>query len=179
MIANSSVGEAIAAALIRAEQLRQASPRHPRVRIATAAGDEPSALTITARIAARTDEELSAQQNLRMRRIPFSELDARAGELVALVEDAGGEVEQAVKGFEGFAEACAKALTEEATALLKSPIARTLPLGVAGEAMMKAALRLAALAAYGAQITLEEATHDLREALNDVRGRAGRAPPIF
>jgi hypothetical protein len=186
-----SVGEGIAAALIRAEQLREASARHPRVRITTASGD--GHLTITARIAARTDEELAAQANLGTRRIPFAELDARAPELVALVEEAVGEVEQAVQKapspperptrvetgldeevLDCFTEACAKALTEEATALLKSPVARTLSLGVAGEAVMKGALRLAALAAYSARITLEDATEDLREALNDVRSRAGK-----
>src|SRR5262245_44101043 len=92
-----SVGEAIAAALVRAEQLRQASPRHPRVRIVTAADGEQPGLTITARIAARNNEELAAQENLGRRQIPFSELDARAIDLVALVEDAVREVEQAVK----------------------------------------------------------------------------------
>ena len=192
MTTNGSVGEAIAAALVRAEQLRAASPRHPRVRIATMSGDGEAGLTITARIAARNDEELVAQENRGTRRIPFSELDARAVELVALVEEAVGEVEWAVNNapapqqrptqaeahldeevFERFTEACAKALTEEATALLKSPIARSLSRGVAGEAMMSAALRLAALAAYSAQITLEDATLDLREAVNDVRRRAG------
>ena len=190
MRTNNSVGEAIAAALTRAEQLRQASARHPRVRITTMSGD--GHLTITARIAARTDEELAAQENLGTRRIPFAELDARAAELVALVEEAVGEVEQAVQKapapperptriearlddevLNGFTEACAKTLTAEATALLKSPIAKTLSLGIAGEAVMKGALRLAALAAYRARITLEDATEDLREALNDVHSRAG------
>jgi hypothetical protein len=140
----------------------------------------------------RNNEELAAQEHLGTRRIPFSELDARAIELVALVEEAVGEVEQAVKNapppsarqneiewdldrevFDCFTEACAKALTEEATALLKSSVARSLSLSAPGEGMMIAALRLAALAAYSARIAPDDAKESLDEALSDVRRRAG------
>jgi hypothetical protein len=189
---STSVGEAIAAALERGEQLRRASARRPRVRIATAIGDGASGLIISARIAARSNEEMIAQENLGMRRIPFADLDGRAAELVALVDEVVGEVEAAVKSapalaahpsnieldldreaFERFTEACAKALTEEASALLKSPVARNLSLGAAGEAVMSAALKLAALAAFGARIRPDDVQDELRTALSDIRGRAG------
>jgi hypothetical protein len=186
-----SVGAAIAAALERGERLRKASVRKPRVRIATAFGDDHSGLTISARIAARSNEEVMAQENLGTRRIPFADLDGGASELVALVDEVVGEVEAAVKNaaspaappskiepdldrgaFERFTEACAKALTEEASALLKSPAARNLSLGVAGEAVMDAALGLVALAAFSARIGPEDVHDALRTALSDVRGRA-------
>ena len=187
-----SVGTAIAGALARGEELRRASPRKPRVRITTTFDDGRGGVTISARIAARTNEELVAQENVGTRRIPFADLDARAGELVALVDEVVGEVEAAIRNappppgrpskvepdldredFTCFTEACAKALTEEASALLKSPVGRSLSLGAAGEAVMNAALRLAALAAYSARIAPDDVKEDLDEALNDIRARAG------
>jgi len=192
MTTNGSVGDALAAALARAEQLQRASARKMRVQIAARFNGEEAALIISARIATRHEGELVAQYNLGARRLAFADLDARASDLVGLVDAVVDEIEQAVANapaspprpshgaarldeevFERFAEACAKALTEEATALLNSSIARTLPRGVAGEAVMRGALRLAALAAYSSEIALADATEDLREALNDVRRRAG------
>ncbi|WP_245476871.1 hypothetical protein, partial [Bradyrhizobium sp. Leo170] len=93
----TSVGSAIAAGLERAEALRGLSDRPARVRIMTIFGDDRSGLTINARIAARTPAEHRAQEGLGTRCIPWDELDARAGEIVGLVDEVVGEVTLAVR----------------------------------------------------------------------------------
>jgi hypothetical protein len=52
-------------------------------------GDDRSGLTINARIAARTPAEHRAQEGLGTRCLPWDELDARAGEIVGLVDGGG------------------------------------------------------------------------------------------
>ncbi|WP_354249046.1 hypothetical protein [Bradyrhizobium sp. LA2.1] len=94
---STSVGGAIAAALERAEELRGLSDRPARERIMTIFGDDRSGLTINARIAARTPTEHRAQEGLGTRCIPWDELDARADEIVGLVDEVVGEVTLAVR----------------------------------------------------------------------------------
>ncbi|WP_354125356.1 MULTISPECIES: hypothetical protein [unclassified Bradyrhizobium] len=55
-------------------------------------GDDRSGFTINARIAARTAAEHRTQEGLGTRWIPWDELDARAGEIVGLVDEVVGEV---------------------------------------------------------------------------------------
>lgn len=83
---NPGVGLALSRAMARAEELRRSSDRKPRIRLMTQWGDHEDGLTIVARIAAKTNAELEAQTDLGVRHVPFSELDARAGELTDLVE---------------------------------------------------------------------------------------------
>ena len=91
-----SVGEALSLAMARAAELRDASPRRVRVRFLTRFGDLPDGLTIQATISPRTIPESEAQLGKGVRHIPFCELDARAGQLSQLVDDAAAEVEAAV-----------------------------------------------------------------------------------
>jgi hypothetical protein len=142
---STTVGAAIAAALERGEQLRKASPRRPRVRIMTVFGDDHSGLTVNARIAARTDEELMAQQNVGTRRILWADLDVRAAELVTLVDEVVSEVETAIRDapvpvgharksesdldletYEAVTEACYEGLIRSALDLLATPGAKRL-----------------------------------------------------
>jgi hypothetical protein len=89
------VGNAIAAAIARAETHEKTCTRKLRVRVTTLWGDDRDALTINARIAARSTEELECQQDIGTRRVAWDELDERAGELVQLVDDVVAEVEAA------------------------------------------------------------------------------------
>jgi hypothetical protein len=193
MVGNSnSVGEAIAAALERGEQLRKASVRKPRVRIMTMFGDDRSGLTVSARIAPRTNEELVAQQDLGVRRIPWADLDGRAADLVTVVDEVVCEVEMAVKNaarpperpsrtegdldiaaYEVVKDASYEALTRSAMALLQSADAKRLSVGAASEATMIAALKLAALAAMSGRIAPDDVQEELRTALSDIRVKTG------
>jgi hypothetical protein len=195
---STSVGAAIAAALERGEQLRKASTRKPRVRIMTVFGDDHSGLIVNARIAARTDEELMAQQNVGTRRILWADLDVRAAELVTLVDEVV-EVETAIKdapvpagharktesdldleAYEAVTEACYEGLTKSAQDLLATSSAKRLSQKAASEATMIAALKLAALAAFSGGIAPDEMQDELREALRDIRAKASDgAPPLL
>lgn len=165
---NLSVGEAIAAARDRAEQRRMASSRRVRVRILThyAGHDDGDGLAIVGNIAARNDNELEAQVGLGLRRVPWTEVDRRAGELVALVDEVADEIEQAVArasgpielpskvdGGEGglirdFDDVVANALSDAARSALTSDSAKALSRAEAMESTMSAALQLAALCAF-------------------------------
>jgi len=188
---STSVGAAIAAALERGEQLRRASTRKPRVRIMTVFGDDHSGLTVNARIAARTDAELMAQQNVGTRRIPWADLDVRAAELVTLVDEVVSEVETAIRdapvraghasktesdldleAYEAVTEACYEGLTKSALDLLATSSAKRLSQKAASEATMIAALKLAALAAFSGGIAPDEVQDQLRQALSDIRAKA-------
>ncbi|WP_158816043.1 hypothetical protein [Methylocapsa sp. S129] len=187
-----SVGAAIAAALERGEQLRKGSARKPRVRIMTVFGYDQSGLTVSARIAARTNEELMAQQNLGARRIPWADLDGRAAELVTLVDEVVSEVETAVKNaapppgrpsrtesdmdlaaYEAVKDASYEALTRSAMVSLQNADTKRLSVGAASEATMIAALKLAALAALSGRIAPDDVQEELRIALSDIRAKAG------
>jgi hypothetical protein len=196
---STSVGAAIAAALERGEQLRKASTRKPRVRIMTVFGDDHSGLTVNARIASRTDEELMAQQNVGTRRIPWADLDVRAAELVTLVDEVVSEVETAIRdasvpagrvtktesdldleAYEAVTEACYEVLTKSALDLLATSSAKRLSQKAASEATMIAALKLAALAAFSGSIAPDEVQDQLRQALRDIRAKApDGAPPLL
>jgi hypothetical protein len=186
----SSVGAAIAAALDRAEELRRLSDRPPRVRIMTIFGDDRSGLTINARIAARTPAESWAQEGLGTRCIPWDELDQRADELVSLVDATVGEVTLAVRNapaslrpsrsesdgdlgvFEALVDELGRSLTQTALAVLRDPRARSASRRLGSEATMVAALKLAALAAFTANIGANEAQEELALAIGDVLSRS-------
>lgn len=97
-----TVGMAIQAALLRAKELENASARRLTIRLATRWGDDlGDGLTIQAGIAAKTPAEMEARMaaqdhGLGIRTIPWAELDARAGELVGLVEALAREAELAI-----------------------------------------------------------------------------------
>lgn len=188
----TSVGRAIATALDRAEQLRRLPDRPARVRIMTVFGDDRSGLTINASIAARSPAELRAQEGLGTRCIPWAELDARAGEIVGLVDEVVREVTLAVRdapatqrpshsetdvdieGFDELVDELRVTLTGVAMAVLESrrkTNSLSPPLG--SEATMLAALKLAAFAACTANVGLSDAQDELRNAITDVQRKAG------
>ncbi|MGD9769456.1 MAG: hypothetical protein AB7U62_17615 [Pseudolabrys sp.] len=184
-----SVGEAIAAALERAESLRSKSERPARVRIMTIFGDDRSGLTINARISARTPGENRAQQGLGTRTIPWSALDARAHEIVGMVDEVVGEVALAVKNappaarpscsgndrellvFEALIDELGETITRAAMAVLDKQPAANLARGLGSEATMLAALKLAALSAYTGNVGLNDAQDELRLAVGDVMAK--------
>ena len=186
----TSVGAAIAAALDRAEVLRSLSDRPVRVWIMTVFGDDRSGLTINARIPSRTPAEHQAQEGLGTRCIPWTELDARAGELVDLVDEVVGEVTLAVmeappssrpsrseqdfemEAFERLVDELAGAIATSAMAVLERSRDDKISPVLGSEATMTAALKLAALAAYTCNIGLNEAQDELRRAVGDVMNKA-------
>lgn len=191
---STSVGAAIAAALDRAEQLRSLSDRPPRVRIMTVFGDDRSGLTIHASIRSNTPAELRAQQGLGTRCIPWDELDARAGEIVGLVDAVVGEVPLAVKNapqtdqpsrsegdvgmgkFDSLIDQLGRTLTHSAMTVLKENQNPRMPRDLGSEATMVAALKLAALAAFTANIGANDAQDELRLAIGDVMSKASASP---
>lgn len=193
---STSVGAAIAAALDRAEQLRSHGDRPARVRIMTIFGDDRSGLTIHASIRSNSPAELRAQHGLGTRCIPWDELDARAGELVGLVDAAVGEVTLAVKNapqadrpsrsqsdveidkFGSLIDQLGRTLTHSAMAVLKDNRNPTMPRDLGSEATMVAALKLAALAAFTANVSASDAQDELRLAIGDVMSKASASPEL-
>lgn len=189
----TSVGGAIAAALERAEELRSLSDRPARVRIMTIFGDDRSGL---ARIAARTPAEHRAQEGLGTRCIPWDELDARAGEIVGLVDETVGEVTLAVRNapavprpsrseddlelaaFDGLIDELGRTITQSALSVLEKHPAKQASRELGSEAAMLAALKFAALAAYTGNVGLNDAQDELRMAMGDVMSKV-RASPEF
>jgi hypothetical protein len=187
---SNRVGQAIAAALDRAEELRSLSDRPARVRIMTSFGDDRSGLTIHASIAARTPAELHAQHGVGKRTIPWNELDARADEIPGLVDAVVGEVTLAVQSapqvprpsrsastleidaFEGLVDELGGTLTRSAMAVLEARHkVEKLSRGVGSEATMLAALKLAALSAYTAHVGLSDIQDELRRTVDDVMSK--------
>lgn len=192
----TSVGGAIAAALERAEELRGLSDRPARVRIMTIFGDDRSGLTINARIAARTPAEHRAQEGLGTRCIPWDELDARAGEIVGLVDEVVGEVTLAVRNaplvprpsrseddlelaaFDGLIDELGRTITQSALSVLEKHPAKQVSRELGSEAAMLAALKFAALAAYTGHVGLYDAQDEFRMAMSEVMSKV-RASPEF
>lgn len=192
----TSVGGAIAAALEWAEELHSLSDRPARVRIMTIFGDDRSGLTINARIAARTPAEHRAQEGLGTRCIPWDELDARAGEIVGLVDETVGEVTLAVRNapavprpsrseddlklaaFDGLIDELGRTITQSALSVLEKHPAKQASRELGSEAAMLAALKFAALAAYNGNVGLNDAQDELRMAMGDVLSKV-RASPEF
>lgn len=188
----SSVGDAIAAALARAEELRRNSERPPRVRILTAFDEDWPGLTIHASIRSLSAAELRAQKGLGFRCIPWEELDARAGELVGMVDAAVGEVTLAVKSaspatrpsragtddeidtFNALVDELAATFSGAALAAINSrENVRRLPRGMGSEAAMVAALRLASMAAFTANVGQGDLQDELRLAFGRVLEKTG------
>ena len=59
-------------------------------------GDDDSCLTIVAHVAAHSAAELEAQAGKGVRRVPWRELDERATELEALVDEVFAEIDASV-----------------------------------------------------------------------------------
>jgi hypothetical protein len=185
----TSVGRAIDAALRRAEELRRLNDRPARVRIMTIYGDDRSGFTIHANIAARSPAELRAQQGLGTRCIPWDELDARAGEIVGLIDEVVAEVTLAVRNvpsaprpsrsegdlelalFDELIDELGGALTHSAMAVLEKRAAQNVSRDLGSEATMLAALKLAALAAFTANVGTHDAQDELRMAIGDVMSK--------
>ena len=91
-----NVGLAIKAAIERAQEHERLSPRKLRVRLMTRWGDDSGGVTIAARFAARSVNELEAQRERGMRRVAWEDLDARASDLSALVDEAVADAEDAI-----------------------------------------------------------------------------------
>ncbi|MCP3477869.1 hypothetical protein NLM33_48210 (plasmid) [Bradyrhizobium sp. CCGUVB1N3] len=184
------------AALARAEELRSLTDRPARVRIMTICGDDSSGLTINARIAARTPAEHRAQEGLGTRRIPWDELDARAGEIVGLVDEVVGEVTLAVRNappvprpsrsedelelaaFDDLIDGLGRTITQSALAVLETHPARRVSRELGSEAAMLAALKFAALAAYTGHVGLNDAQEELRTAMAEVMSNMRASPEL-
>ncbi|WP_130230076.1 hypothetical protein [Bradyrhizobium sp. Leo121] len=189
----TSVGGAIAAALERAEELRGLGDRPARVRIMTIFGDDRSGLTINARIAARTPAEHRAQEGLGTRCIPWDELDARAGEIVGLVDEVVGEVTLAVRNappvprpsrseddlelaaFDDLIDEIGQTITQSALSVLETHPAKQVSRELGSEAAMLAALKFAALAACTGHVGLNDAQDELRMAMGEVMSKVRAA----
>lgn len=192
----TSVGGAIAAALERAEELRSLNDRPARVRIMTIFGDDRSGLTINARIAARSPAEHRAQEGLGTRCIPWDELDARAGEIVGLVDEVVGEVTLAVRNtppvprpsrseddlelavFDDLIGEIGQTITRSALSVLEKHPAKQVSRELGSEAAMLAALKFAALAAYTGHVGLNDAQDELRMAMGEVMNKVRASPEL-
>lgn len=186
---NIPVGKAISAALDRAEELRRMTDRPARIRIMTIFGDDRSGLTINARISPKSPAEHRAQNGLGTRCIPWDELDARASELVSLVDEVVGEVTLAVKStppsprpsrtqsdheieiFDHLIDELCGTLTRAAMATLEAHESKHLSKDLGSEATMLAALKLAALAAFTANVGISDLQDELRLAVGDVMAK--------
>lgn len=191
----TSVGLAIDAALERAEELRRETDRPPRIRIMTIFGDDRSGLTINARIPSRNPNEYRCQEGLGTRCVPWSELDARAGELVGLVEDAVSEVTHALRNapptprpsasvpegqmvfFHDLVDELAGELSNAALQAMNDRPAKFHSGGLRSEATMMAAIKLAALAAYTGNMGIGDAIEELRLAFGRVLSKADQPEP--
>ena len=182
------MAEGLSRAMARAEELRLTSPRRVRVRIVTRHGDLEPGIIITARIEAKTGPEFECQSGKGVRHIAFADLDARAHELPDLVNAAAAEVEAAVlaapappqrpslreeefdaEAFEELIQASYRAMVKVTGDLLRD--APTLSRDGAGEAFAIAAMKVAALAAQGAHLELDELNQILKSQYRDVRER--------
>lgn len=193
----TSVGGAIAAALKRAEELRGLSDRPARVRIMTIFGDDRSGLTINARIAARAPAEHRAQEGLGTRCIPWDALDARAGEIVGLVDEVVGEVTLAVRNappvprpsrleddlelaaFDELIDELGRTIIQSALSVLETHPAKHVSRELGSEAAMLAALKFAALAAYTGHVGLNDAQDELRMAMGEVMSNMRASPELM
>ncbi|WLB24511.1 hypothetical protein [Bradyrhizobium japonicum] len=188
----TSVGGAIAAALKRAEELRSLSDRPARVRIMTIFGDDRSGLTINARIAARTPAEHRAQEGLGTRCIPWDELDARAGEIVGLVDEVALAVRNAppvprpsrseddleLAAFDDLIDELGQTITQSALSVLEAQTAKRVSRELGSEAAMLAALKFAALAAYTGNVGLNDDQDELRMAMGEVMSKVRASPEL-
>ncbi|MBN9319415.1 MAG: hypothetical protein J0I28_07005 [Caulobacterales bacterium] len=183
------VGDSLARAMARAEELHTASPRRVRVKIVTQFCDLDPGVIVVARIAARSGAELEAQDGKGVRSISFHELDGRARELEALVEEAAAEVEAAVRdaparspgprladlgldvvGRQRLIDESQRVMLETATPIIET--ARNLPSSVALDALITGALRVAALAAIGANFDLSDLVDTLKFEFGSACNRA-------
>ena len=181
-----SVGAGFAIAMDRAQELRTSSPWRPRIRLLSQFGDYPSGLTIVARIPSQRGAELEAQAGKGVRHIPWSELDARASELAALVDEAFAEVLAAVEAvgepsprpstaedlqteaYELLQENAERAVLQVCDALIRDASTNLSP-AAAGEACATAALRVAALCGIVAGIDQPDVIEMLKGEYSEIR----------
>ncbi len=192
----TSVGAAIQAARQRANEVRQASPRKVRVRLLTEFADNDG-LTIVVRIAARHGGELEAQLDKGVRCIPWDALDARAGELVGLVDEVAAEIEAAVRAavppvqsartieadrdqeaFEALVDSAGEQMTKAAQAVFADPRARQLSKAELLEVVSLSALKVGALSGFAGGLDPAELQDALGGEISRVRQQAseGHAP---
>jgi len=181
---------ALAAAMERAAYHMANSTRRLRVRLITDFADVRDGLVIKATIAAKTGPELEAMQGRGLRVVPWAELDARAGELVTLVDDAVADIEAAISAaplpprrpslsaddlatlaYEKLADEAYEAMTKAASETLNQS-APAISSSLAAEAVAIGALRVAALAGHGARLESDDLKRSLGQAISDVRQRA-------
>ncbi|WP_394760718.1 hypothetical protein [Phenylobacterium sp.] len=183
-----SVGDAMAQAIARVDELRAASPRRVRVRLTTHFGDLEPGLIISARIASKSNPELEAQNDLGVRHVAFNELDARAGELVGLVKEAAAEIEAAVANapppgprssaelkdmhvtalYEDTIAATYEAITGAVTPVKAQSEAELSP-GVVREALVVGASRFIGMAVVTGRMESNYATEILQEEIRHQR----------
>lgn len=192
---SQSVGRAISRAMARAEELRETSSRRVQVRFLTRFGDYEDGLTIHAAISPKTIPEGEVQLGKGVRHIPFEDLDARAGELCHLVDEAAAEVEAAVaaapppaarpseiedafagEAFDELVREAYKQMLEVTGPLAKKASAHLSSAGL-GEALALAALQVAALSAVGGRLELDELVEMLGDEVRQTRTRLMQKPP--
>ena len=191
----TSVGAALAIAMDRAQELRTTSPLRPRIRILTRFADYPSGLVIVARIPSQRGAELEAQSDKGVRCVSWSELDARADELVDLVDEAFAEVRAAVEAvgapgprpstaddlhveaYEALQEKAGRAILEVCDGLIRGS-GYALSTAAAGEACASAALRAGALCGIVAGLDQPDLVDMLNSEYGDIRmGSKPITPP--
>jgi hypothetical protein len=185
-----TVGDGLARAMARATELRASSPRRVAVRIVTRHGDLTPGVIVVATVPAKPNSELEAQLGKGVRFVALEELDARAHELPALVDEAAAEVEAAVAGapqpiprasvseagfdheaYEAVVEKVSKGMLDAAKPIVDKAV--SVSTGGVSEAVALAALKVASLAALGSRIELDELVEMLRSEYKDARSRSG------
>jgi hypothetical protein len=186
-----SVGTGLSRAMARADELRQFSSRRIRVRIVTRHGDLDPGVIVVANIASRTGPELEAQMGKGVRYVPLAELDARAHELLNLVDEAAAEIEAAVAAappppkrpseredgfdvgaYEDLIENSYREMLDASGSLAARSVAGLSTAGVA-EALAAGALKVAALSAIGGRIEFSDLVDMLRQEFDETRERSG------
>lgn len=182
-----STGKAIAAAMDRAAYLMATAERRLRIRLTTDYANIRDGLVIKATIAAMTGPELEALEGKGIRVVRWTELDSRAGELVALVDEAVAEIEAVIaaapapppspslsaddletEAYETYADQAYAAMTKVASELLNRSGSMMSP-QLAAEAIAVGALRVAALAGHGGRLEPDDLKQSLGLAVSDVR----------
>lgn len=184
-----SVGRAIAVALDRVEEVRRRGGDRP-VRVSILTGR--SGLVIYARIAAYSPAEAEALRGLGTRCIPWWEIDARADEIADLVEDVAAEVTLAVASaarsprpswsqsdvelaeYNELVDELTESLPRAARAVLETRhTAEIIAEELISDAIMLAALKLAATSAFAAKVGFDILQDELRKAIGEMTRESG------
>jgi hypothetical protein len=183
------------AAMARAAELRARSARKVRVRILPGDLDGEPGLVIRANIAARHTAELEAQEGKGVRLVRWAELDARAADLIAVVEEVVAEIEAAIASapsatprpsktetdfdedaYEALTTSIYEGMAKASLAMRDGPAGRGLSSAMVLEASMCGALKMAALAAVAVGLDEREVQQELKLAMGDLLSATPKIP---